>query len=196
MEMTLEELVARLQALLQRRRFRSGRGGRPGSDPSRGQGRLLAMLKVQDGISTKDLAYILGIRPASLNELLVKLEKSGLVVREQSETDRRVWLVKLTEQGRAEVLDAEEESAFATLSAEEQQSLRSCLSKVIGALEDELGVGPDNPDEWMEHLRERMGDQRFERWAGHLEDKFGPEWIEHLRTSRRFDRGPRRRFPR
>ncbi len=51
------------------------------ADPARGQGRILAMLKIQPKIKTRELAYLLGIRQQSLNELLNKLEKSGHVER-------------------------------------------------------------------------------------------------------------------
>ena len=71
---------------------------------SRGQGRVLAILKKKDNISTKNLAIILGISISALNALLTKLEKNGSVVKEQSPEDKRVWLVKLTEKGHNHVL--------------------------------------------------------------------------------------------
>lgn len=74
----------------------------PMADPTRGQGRMLTMLQLQDGISTKDLSYLLGIRIASLNELLSKLEKTGYVTREPSEIDKRVMIICLTDKGRNE----------------------------------------------------------------------------------------------
>ncbi len=41
----------------------------------RGQGRILAVLKIKADISQKELTHLLAIRPQSLGELLVKLEK-------------------------------------------------------------------------------------------------------------------------
>lgn len=64
---------------------------------SRGQGRVLAILKRKDNISTKNLAIILGISVSALNSLLTKLEKNGYVIKEASTEDKRVLLVKLTE---------------------------------------------------------------------------------------------------
>lgn len=55
------------------------------ADVTRGQGRVLTVLQNTDNISTKDLAYVMGIRQQSLNELLKKLEKKGYVVRKPSE---------------------------------------------------------------------------------------------------------------
>jgi DNA-binding MarR family transcriptional regulator len=195
MEMTLEELIARLQSLLQRRRHRSYRQSRPWSDPSRGQGRLLAMLKLQDGIATKDLAYMLGIRPASLNELVAKLEKSGHVTRQQSDTDGRVWLVKLTDQGRAEPTTVGTEEAFASLSQEDQSKLRSYLVTVIANLEEELGAGPDDHDEWIADLRDHMGQEHFDKWVKHVEERFGPHWAERIRPGFGGPKGRRGRGP-
>lgn len=74
----------------------------PMADPTRGQGRIIAILKMQDSISTKDLSYLLDIRISSLNELLSKMEKADYIKREPSESDKRVMLVKLTEKGKDE----------------------------------------------------------------------------------------------
>ena len=70
-------------------------------DTTRGQGRILAALKLKDGIATRELAYVLGIRVPSLNEALSKLENAGHIVREPDPRDRRVQLITLTDSGRA-----------------------------------------------------------------------------------------------
>ena len=70
-------------------------------DTTRGQGRILAALKLKDGIATRELAYVLGIRVPSLNEALSKLENAGYIVREPDPRDRRVQLITLTDSGRA-----------------------------------------------------------------------------------------------
>ena len=71
---------------------------------SRGQGRVLAILKRKDNISTKNLAIILGISISALNSLLTKLEKNGFIIKEQSNEDKRIFLVKLTDKGHNYVL--------------------------------------------------------------------------------------------
>lgn len=73
----------------------------PLGDTTRGRGRVLALLKQKDGISTKDMATIMGIRVSSLNEVLGKMEKEGYVERTASPDDRRVMLVWLTDKGKA-----------------------------------------------------------------------------------------------
>ena len=92
------------------------------------------MLKIQPEIKTRELAYLLGIRQQSLNELLNKLEKSGYVERRPYEKDKRVMVVHLTEKGKKipqpetdyqEILDC--------LSLEELQQFGEYLDRIIAA---------------------------------------------------------------
>ncbi|MCL2459843.1 MAG: MarR family transcriptional regulator [Euryarchaeota archaeon] len=130
-----------LQWLLQNQHMRNYAEGSHLADTTRGQGRILAALKMQDGISTKDLAYLLGLHIASLNELLAKLVKSGYVTRESFERDKRVMLVKLTDKGRneeqPEMLDFRD--IFSCLSDDEQKAFGDYLDRVIVALQTKLG---------------------------------------------------------
>jgi len=161
----LYEKMSHLQWLLQRYHLQNHFANGPFADPTRGQGRVLAMLKVQPEISTKDLSYLLGIRQQSLNELLNKLEKAGHVVREPSENDRRVMVVKLTEKGKTEQqADTDYSGIFDCLSPEEQKSFSDYLDRVIAALENQIGM-EDNEDmeNWMKSARSRMGDDVFGR---------------------------------
>ena len=135
----LEKLTV-VQWLLQRTRQRARAESGPVVDPTCGQGRILALLKLKDDVSTKDLSMVLGIRVSSLNEMLAKLEKNGYVERHPSEDDKRVMLVTLTEKGR----DANQEedgpaSLFSCLSTEEQEQLGDYLDRIIAALEDAMG---------------------------------------------------------
>ncbi len=127
----------------QRRHFFSGRG--PLSDPSQGQGRVLAALKLQDGISTKDLAYVLGLHPASLNETLSKLSQGGYIEREQSPDDGRIMLVKLTDKGREQEQSRTSPlaSAFECLSEAEQATMADYLDRVNATLKESLGLDED-----------------------------------------------------
>ncbi len=72
----------------------------PWHDPSQGQGRLLALLKLQPEITQRELTFLLGMSRQAVAELLAKLEAKGLVEREPSTTDRRVVVVRLTDAGR------------------------------------------------------------------------------------------------
>lgn len=166
-EMELYEKLSRLQWLIQRSRLKNHVKNGPVGDPTRGQGRVLAMLKIQPEISSKDLAYLLGIRQQSLNELLNKLEKKGYVTRVPSETDRRVMLVRLTEQGKqAQDQNSATDDAgiFDCLSPGEQDQFNAYLDRMIAAFEERCGDSMDDGTrEWMRGACERMGKDQFER---------------------------------
>ncbi len=100
----------------------------------RGQESILTLISQHPGITQKGLAEALNIQPASVSELLMKLEKKGLVLREKDETDRRSIKVQLTADGRAHLAEPEEEKSadpFLALSAEEQEQLRNLLKKLL-----------------------------------------------------------------
>ncbi len=114
-----------------------------GEQPRRDRERVLSLLDETEGISQQKLALILGIRPQSLSELLGKLEKDGLLLREKNPEDRRETLVSLTEEGKARAASFEEErrrtgEAFlAPLTAEERETLGQLLTKLLEGQEEE-----------------------------------------------------------
>lgn len=164
---TLYEKVATMQHLLMKRRMVGARGGHggPAVDPMRGQGRILALLKMKDGVSTKDMSNVLGIRTSSLNEVLSKLEGKGYIERVQSEEDGRVMVVKLTDKGRAVEQPSFGDGAggvFDCLTDEEKASFGAYLDRIIAELENELGqLG----GEGFETLR-REREESFRRFFG------------------------------
>ena len=114
-----------------------------------GQGKLLATLLQQDGCSQRELCGLLQIRPASLSELLDKLERSGAVERRQSPDDRRGRCVYLTDLGRERAALAavhrkkEAQMLAACLAEAEQEQLIGLLQKVEDGLKRQLeGEGP------------------------------------------------------
>ena len=134
-------------------------------DPTRGQGRVLTLLKNQSDMTTKDLAYILGIRQQSLNDLIKKLEKSGLAERVPSEKDKRVLIVRLTEKGKKYQTEEQDHSGmFADFSEEELEQFSEYLSRMIATLSNDYG-SPFDEDayRWAEDLRGRMSEEEFER---------------------------------
>ena len=74
--------------------------GGAASDILRGQGRVLAMLDAHSEMPQRDMCIELEVRPQSLGEILVKLERSGYISRHISQLDRRVQMVRITEAGR------------------------------------------------------------------------------------------------
>ncbi len=99
----------------------------------RGQESIVTLISQHPGITQKELAEALNIQPASVSELLMKLEKKGLVLREKDECDRRSVKVQLTKDGQALIAEPAEEipDPFQVLSAEEQEQLRSLLEKLL-----------------------------------------------------------------
>lgn len=114
--------------------------------PYRGQGRILALLKLEPEMSQKKLAFLLGIRPQSMGELLAKLEQHGYITRSQSEEDRRSLTITLTEKGHEAACSEDDEQSceqkhdtmFACLSSEEKTQLDGYLGRIIRSWQDEM----------------------------------------------------------
>ena len=112
-----------------------------GKGHRRGQARVLTMVSMQEGINQKDLAFLLGIRPQTLGEMLQKLEGRGLVERKKSESDGRAVEVTLTDEGRvraAEIAERRKLAAadmFGTLTEDEKEQLAAILDKLEAELE-------------------------------------------------------------
>ena len=147
-------------------------------DTTRGQGRILAALKLKDGIATRELAYVLGIRVPSLNEALSKLENAGHIVREPDPRDRRVQLITLTDSGRAltgQLGEGEPESdkIFEVLTEQERTNLSDYLDRLIVRMHEDLPDLEADRQEWEKAARERMGDDAFEAWAAQAQERGG-----------------------
>ena len=147
----------------------------PLQDTSRGQGRILAMLRLKSKITAKDLSYILGIRQQSLNETLQKLEKEGYIVRTPSPKDRRVMLISLTEKGNEikpvqhdclDVLDefSDEEKQFTSYIDRLYKACNQQI-KTIASPEDEARF--DEFHERMLNMRNKMGSEDFQKMMRH-----------------------------
>lgn len=105
-------------------------------NPFRGQYRCLFVLSDVGEINQKALSALLSVRPASVSELLLKLEQKQLIRRTTSTEDNRVSLVSLTEQGREEVLKIRKARAkahremLAELTPEEKTAFFAALQKI------------------------------------------------------------------
>ncbi len=104
-----------------------------------GRGHIITVLSKQDGLTQKQLAEMLSIRPQSLSESLTKLEEEGMIRRERSETDKREVNVFITDAGRAccEDIHKRHESHaaefFSPLTEEEKKTLGELLSKLVNS---------------------------------------------------------------
>lgn len=86
-------------------------------------------------MSQKEIQNRLGIRAASVSELVSKLDNRGVVAKEKSEEDRRAFNIVLTEKGRKEyedIVNADDEykGLFSVLTEEECKSLNDILEKL------------------------------------------------------------------
>ena len=74
-----------------------------GSELSHAQFELLIELDERGELSAGELAAAARLTPATVTQMLDHLAESGHVERVRSETDRRVVVSRLTEQGRAKI---------------------------------------------------------------------------------------------
>ena len=63
---------------------------------SKGQPPVLLFLEKETSRTQRELADFLNVKPASMTDVLQRMEKNGLVVRERDENDARLKKIKLT----------------------------------------------------------------------------------------------------
>ena len=61
---------------------------------------LAQLHRHRDGLKMRDLSRFLMVTGGNITGLTDELERDGLVVRESSPNDRRLWIVRLTPEGR------------------------------------------------------------------------------------------------
>lgn len=67
-----------------------------------GQESLLVALHFLNGETQKKLAEAIGIKPATMTVMIKRMEKSGLVKKEQDKKDQRTTRIYITEKGEEE----------------------------------------------------------------------------------------------
>ncbi len=98
-----------------------------------GQGGLLVTLHFQDGQTQKELAHSIGVKPATMTVMIKRMEKNGLVKKEQDKEDQRTTRIYITEKGEAEyekvqvIWDCMEKEMFANFTVEEKVIFRRLL---------------------------------------------------------------------
>ena len=65
------------------------------------QGRILYVLWQEDGVPIKTIAERCGLAITSLTTMLERMEKSGLIIRQQDSGDKRKTLIFLTNKAKA-----------------------------------------------------------------------------------------------
>ena len=140
---------------------------------SKGQGRIIAVLKRKDRISTKDLSEILNISVSSLNETLNKLEQKGFVKKVPSNEDKRVLLIELTEKGKeVEFKNHNDLDIFDSLNDIEKDYLDDYLNRLIMELHRKFKE--ENPEKY-----EKCFKNRQEIFKKHFKgQKYVEEWFK------------------
>lgn len=102
----------------------------------RGQGFALIHLWHNDGMSQRDLSRSMHISPASVTNMLQRMERNGWIERKRDETDQRVVRVYLTAKAKATRIQAKrafremEDDLGSVYTEEEQSALKRLLTKL------------------------------------------------------------------
>lgn len=154
---TIAEQLRQLQMLMHRTSFHPFMGGSKVHNPHRGQGRVLAILRMKPEISQRELTYLLDMSKQSLAELLVKLEKSGYITREPSQEDKRVMNIKLTEAGMKATENIDDD--------------RPAIEKILDCLNDEeLASFSEHLDRIIKRYQQLFPDEDFEQRRRMMEE--------------------------
>jgi len=101
----------------------------------------LLELWAEDGLTQKDLVRRLDIEQATMANTLKRMERDGLIEKQENPKDRRAQLIRLTDKARRlqnEATAAANEVngiALSGLSEDERRVFISTMSRVIGALQ-------------------------------------------------------------
>lgn len=110
----------------------------------KGQAPVLLLLNRKDNQTQRELCGALGIKAASVTDVLQRMEKSGLVMRQKDENDLRTMRVSITQKGKKKAerfLEEErklDEIFFRGFSDEEKESFLYAFAKINGNLIDEI----------------------------------------------------------
>ncbi len=102
----------------------------------RGQPPVLQTLGRQEGLSHSELARQLHVKPATITQMIKRMEQAGFVQRRRDAEDERVSRVYLTELGRSiqgdldRVLGIIEAKTFAGFSQVERELMAGFLSRM------------------------------------------------------------------
>ncbi len=99
--------------------------------------RILRNLYEKGTLSQKELLEIAQVKPASLSEMLSKMEQRGYITRQKDVHDKRVIMVTLTAEGERYYLSSAREhdrfvdEVFSTLSQEDKENLGRYLDILL-----------------------------------------------------------------
>ncbi|WP_018266874.1 MarR family winged helix-turn-helix transcriptional regulator [Methylosinus sp. LW4] len=118
---------------------------------TRAQTQALAYLSRNEGVSQCVLAEMLDLEPITLGRTVDRLQAMGLVERRPHETDRRVWLLFLTDaawplvEAIAPISEATRQEALVGVSDEDRATLMRVLETVRGNLIEKMSCATKKP---------------------------------------------------
>lgn len=107
-----------------------------------GYGRILDVLSENDGLSQREIAELLSIRPQSASEAIASMEGQGLIEKRANQLDKRSSLIYITQVGRQRQIDLRNERIenarriFEPLTNLEKETLLELLNKAASALQE------------------------------------------------------------
>ena len=143
-----EELVRQMQEL----------GIYPGQIP------VLGLVSGRDGLSQREIAKILHIKPPTVNVSIQRLEKAGFLYKKPDEKDQRVTRIYMTEKGKEikakalERIHKNEAVMMEGFSEAEQCLLRRFLEQIlvnIEKIQPEEAIEKLHPDEMTERKEQK-----------------------------------------
>jgi DNA-binding MarR family transcriptional regulator len=108
-----------------------------------GQPPLLFILNKHDGLSQKEIAEKLGIKPSTITVMLKRMESGNLVFRRQDSEDQRISRVYITEEGRdlcnksRVIMKVLDEECFGNFTTDEKIILRRLLMQIRDNLQND-----------------------------------------------------------
>jgi DNA-binding MarR family transcriptional regulator len=103
---------------------------------------LLALLKIEDGITQQELTRRASSDPNTVRATLLLLERDGLVVRRSHKMDRRARSIMLTDKGRrtytklSAALKPLQDALLSPFGAEEADTLVANLNQIVEAMRE------------------------------------------------------------
>ena len=140
---TLGFLLHDVARLLKRRFEQNARG----TGLTRSQWQVLAHLAQNEGIHQGKLAELLDIEAITLGRIVDKLETQGLIERRPHPSDRRIWLLHLTEAAQPKLTQLRQlgEITRGEALAGTTEPDRECLLKTLRILKANLTDPCDSP---------------------------------------------------
>ena len=107
---------------------------------SPGQPKILEFLFAHNGCEQKEIAKACEIEPATVTNLLARMEEAHLIERKKLNGNRRSWHVSLTMEGELvtqkvmKIFDEVKKKAFEGFTVEEQEEMFHLLTKMVDNL--------------------------------------------------------------